>query len=554
MMRLGCAVKILGRPGLKSHDGRRRENKPHLSVSLAYLRDILLYLRQKRIRFYRFSANLAPYLSAADGALFEEQRRESAAELAYIGTMAAGYGIRLTCHAPLSAVLNSRDESVRAHSRAVLNRLSLLFDDMNLGRESVIVLHVGGRYEGQEEALTAFLRSFERLLPGSRRRIALELDTRFDLPALNWLHERSGLPIVYDHLHHLNYNPAGLSTAEALDIALRSWPAGITPKVHFSSPRTSLRLWQRDKQTFVEPPRWTQHADYIDPFAFQRFLAQLPEEASPDVMVEAKATDLALLRLRQDLARFAPDLADRYLERAEGVKEETPVYQVWFPSAGAALERVLVVLLNNRADWRRVQEEKWYRIPVKRAPERVAADYLAFYRAKALAPAAFGVYHYAPVLRYRLRRRRDLLPEEADHPRADDWYYQIFLGECRTLPRPIPSRRLRRVTFIPTTLEKLLTAREINDLWLSDGRQESLWRLLQREGYDVERFYRINERENRYLADFVLFTPGKRIAFFCDEMPTTPAPPGWIWLPCPENDFFALDDEMTGLEEHKERS
>ena len=31
-----------------------------------------------------------------------------------------------------------------------------------------------------------------------------------------------------------------------------------------------------------------------------------------DVMLEAKAKDIALLRLRQDLLRFAPHLAERF--------------------------------------------------------------------------------------------------------------------------------------------------------------------------------------------------------------------------------------------------
>ena len=44
-MRLGFAVKIVGQPGLKSNDTRRWQNNPHLSVSLAYLRDILVYLQ-----------------------------------------------------------------------------------------------------------------------------------------------------------------------------------------------------------------------------------------------------------------------------------------------------------------------------------------------------------------------------------------------------------------------------------------------------------------------------------------------------------------------------
>ena len=43
---LGFPVKVIGTP-LRSHDSRRWQNEPHLSVSLAYLRDIFTYLHSR---------------------------------------------------------------------------------------------------------------------------------------------------------------------------------------------------------------------------------------------------------------------------------------------------------------------------------------------------------------------------------------------------------------------------------------------------------------------------------------------------------------------------
>ena len=62
-MRLGFAVKVLGESGLRSHDTRRWQNQPHLSVSLVYLRDIFGYLRRQGISMYRMASQLAPYLT-----------------------------------------------------------------------------------------------------------------------------------------------------------------------------------------------------------------------------------------------------------------------------------------------------------------------------------------------------------------------------------------------------------------------------------------------------------------------------------------------------------
>jgi hypothetical protein len=57
---------------------------------------------------------------------------------------------------------------------------------------------------------------------------------------------------------------------------------------------------------------------------------------------------------------------------------------------------------------------------------------------------------------------RDLLPGESDHPRAEQRYYKLQLGKLVELPHPIPSRRLRRITFVLTNGKRLNKAWEIN--------------------------------------------------------------------------------------------
>jgi hypothetical protein len=54
-MRLGFAVKVLGGGGLPSHDTRRWQSGPDLSVSLDRLEAILAYLDDHDIRMYRMA-------------------------------------------------------------------------------------------------------------------------------------------------------------------------------------------------------------------------------------------------------------------------------------------------------------------------------------------------------------------------------------------------------------------------------------------------------------------------------------------------------------------
>jgi hypothetical protein len=175
---------------------------------------------------------------------------------------------------------------------------------------------------------------------------------------------------------------------------------------------------------------------------------------------------------------------------------------------------VLVAVVNNPDDLLRAQREAWYRIPLAHAPPRMGADFLAFYQTAAFPPEErWAVRWVAAVRGYRLTTRRELLPEQADHPRADQRYYRVDLGELWPLPRPVPSRRLRRITFIRTTMGRLLEADEINDLWLQGSAQERLWQAIKQAGLAdaVEREYPLTEGLP-YTADFAVFGQGERTA------------------------------------------
>jgi len=165
---------------------------------------------------------------------------------------------------------------------------------------------------------------------------------------------------------------------------------------------------------------------------------------------------------------------------------------------------VLVAVITRPKDLRVAREEGWYRIPLKHAPRRMAAEYLAFYQTRAFGDEKWAVRYYAPIRRYRLATRADLLPDEPDHPRAQEQYYKVEIGPLEQLPRPIPSRRLRRITFIMTDLDRLLQAEEINDLWQGDRRQDLLWRELKKRQIEAEREYEVREGRGVYQVDFAI--------------------------------------------------
>ena len=73
---LGFAVKVVGEPVLSSHDTRRWQSKPHLSVSLERLRRILTYLARVQIGMYYATSKLYDATREAFDAAVPELDRE----------------------------------------------------------------------------------------------------------------------------------------------------------------------------------------------------------------------------------------------------------------------------------------------------------------------------------------------------------------------------------------------------------------------------------------------------------------------------------------------
>jgi UV DNA damage endonuclease len=306
-VKLGFAVKVLGDGGLPSHDARRWQSGPHLRVSLQHLERILEYCDRNDIRMYRMATGLAPYASHPDLPQFRDQPRECAAELERVGRRARELGIRLSTHPGQYTVLNSEDERTRRLAIEELEVQAEVLDGMGLGPEAVVVLHVGGSAGGVDAGLDRFERGFASLSDAARARLVVENDDRrFALCDVLRLSARIGRPVVWDAHHHHCHDPARIPDSEALRLALATWPEGVTPKVHYSSPKTAVEERRKQVGRRVERslalPQLRAHADLIDPIAFELFLRETAGDHELDVMLEAKAKDLALLRLREQLA------------------------------------------------------------------------------------------------------------------------------------------------------------------------------------------------------------------------------------------------------------
>lgn len=342
-LRLGFPVKVMGRAGMKTQDTRRWQKNPHLKCSLELLDRVLDYLAQERLDMYRLSSDIAPYATHPDMPQFHTMVAESDSELRAFGAKAKALDIRLSFHPSQYVLLNSPDPELTRKSIWDLSSQAEMLDRMELDDEAVMVTHVGGVYDDREASRARWIEGWEQCPEHVRRRLVLENDDiRFDAADVLWIHERTGVRLIFDYQHFWCLNLTDLAMRPTLEKFVASWPEGVRPKIHFSSPRTEMREVKQKitpKQraaakagkpkarkgemlkapvkatarikTVLRPPIWTGHADFTNPFEFATFM-RMAAGLDFDVMMEGKSKDLSLIKLRPDLLRYAPDVAARF--------------------------------------------------------------------------------------------------------------------------------------------------------------------------------------------------------------------------------------------------
>ena len=203
---------------------------------------------------------------------------------------------------------------------------------------------------------------------------------------------------------------------------------------------------------------------------------------------------------------------------------------------------VLVAILKDKRDLEIARVLGWYRIPLKSAPKTVAVDYLAFYHTAKFGDEKWSINYIAPVRGHELTTRAQLMRTQPDHPRAEEPYYKLQIGTLERLPRPIPSRAWRRITFLYTTGDKLLEANELNDLIVQSPERERLWQALRERGIAAEKQY---ERQPAGEIDLALLCALGQLGIAIGEtpQPAKDAAP-WAYLSVPS---ASISEDLPGV-------
>ena len=236
-------------------------------------------------KFFRITSGLAPWKSEYDWDDLKDID-EIKGYLSSVGWVVNKHKLRITSHPGPFNVLTSPHEHVVENCISDLTMHGDVFDMIGLSRTpfNKINIHIGGAYGDKPKSMERFCKNFERLPNKVKSRLTVENDDKQSMYSVKELYDgvysNIGVPIVFDYHHH-RFCDGGLSEQEALELAISTWPKGITPATHYSESRS---VEQEDDK--IRPQA---HSDYV----YEKINTYGNDI---DIMIEAKHKELAVAR------------------------------------------------------------------------------------------------------------------------------------------------------------------------------------------------------------------------------------------------------------------
>jgi UV DNA damage endonuclease len=262
---------------LKSYSAEKMERT--VSENLSCLLEQLRFNLEHGIHYFRISSDLVPF--ASHPVCDYPWQRAFKGEFEQVGGFIREHAMRVTMHPDQFILINSPHEDITARSVAELVYHAEVFDLMGLDGTHKIQIHVGGVYGDRAASMKRFATRFRRLPARVKRRLVVENDERsYGLADCLSVHAATGVPVVFDTLHHAANNRAE-DVREALMAAGSTWEEkdGL-PMVDYSSQKAGGRPGA--------------HAHALDAGDFRSFL-EAARGLDLDVMLEVKNKERSAL-------------------------------------------------------------------------------------------------------------------------------------------------------------------------------------------------------------------------------------------------------------------
>ncbi|OKL42012.1 UV DNA damage repair endonuclease UvsE [Pontibacter flavimaris] len=256
--------------------------------NLSCLRRILEYNVQHGLLFFRLTSDLVPFASHEINQYnWQEHFKMTFRRL---GSYIKNNNMRISMHPDQFVVLNSPNEKTVRNSIAELVYQGSILDLMELDTTAKLQIHGGGAYGDKPSAMQRFAEVYHNHLPAAvKARLCVENDDRtYTLQDCLQLHELTGMPVIFDNLHHECVNN-GEPMREAVEMAAATW----------QSEKDGILMMDYSSQAPNE--RRGKHVQSIEEQLFHDFLAET-EGLDMDIMLEIKDKQASALKAR-DMAR-----------------------------------------------------------------------------------------------------------------------------------------------------------------------------------------------------------------------------------------------------------
>ena len=257
-------------------------------LALENVRDLETYLKwnlENNIMLFRMSSSIIPWANKIDWHTMKDID-EIKEILKRCGDFANKHEMRLTMHPGQFVVLTSPHEHVVENSISELRAHSDLMNYMGLSETpyNKINIHMGAAYGDKINSSKTFVKNFKTLPRDIQNRLTIENDDKAVMYSTTDLYKlvygEIGIPIVFDYHHH-KFCTGGQTEQEALTLATTTWGT-IKPVVHYSESKAlneGLKVKLQAHSDYINGP--------IDTYGLDI-----------DIMLECKAKELALLKLR----------------------------------------------------------------------------------------------------------------------------------------------------------------------------------------------------------------------------------------------------------------
>lgn len=317
-IRLGlCCINITTKYKFDAYTNRKRilktlmdkglkEGEEVAKYNVIDLLKIFLWNKNHGIDVMRISSDLVPHGSNKELIDKYGKKGETYLSLEFlrpylkiVGDVAKLEKMRLTFHPGQFVQLGSPNKEVVKKSITELKMHTTFLDMMEMPKESVIVIHIGGTYCDKDGTIERFIETINKLPEDIRSRLVLENDEKcYDAEDVLKICEKVNIPHVLDIFHYYCYGKLHpekkqKSLGMLMQRTLNTWiKRDIRPKFHLSE--------QMDGKPVGS------HSLFIE--NIPKDLLEIPSKYNIDIdiMIEAKGKEVAIGNLYKKYPKLKP--------------------------------------------------------------------------------------------------------------------------------------------------------------------------------------------------------------------------------------------------------